>query len=124
VEVSLVGHDEKARLAQAIVDNRRDRKHHLPRTLFSEYAWDALLHLFIADAVSQRLTGHRLAERVGCPPRVLARWLLYMTQEGLVVGDGDGDLSDLLTLSPKALDAVEAYLTQTQDSALRYFEAT
>lgn len=110
----LVGHDEKARLAQAILDNRRDRQHHLPGELFSEYAWDALLHLFIADAASERLTGHSLIERIGCAAPVMVRWLMYLSQQKLVVGDGDGDLSDLLTLAPDALDAIETYLHKTQ----------
>jgi hypothetical protein len=113
----LIGHDEKARLAQAILNNRRDRQNDLPSDLFSEYAWDALLHLFIADAASERLTGHGLVERIGCAAPVMARWLKYLSQQKLVVGDGDSDLSDLLTLAPKALDAVEAYLFRTQKLA-------
>jgi hypothetical protein len=119
----LIGHDEKARLAQAILDNRRDRQLDLPGDLFSEYAWDALLHLFIADAASERLTGHCLVARIGCAAPVMARWLQYLSQQKLVVGDGDGDLSDLLTLAPKAFDAVEAYLSKTQRLAERFIAA-
>lgn len=124
MEVDLVGHDRKAQLAQAILDNRRDRHQHFPPTLFSEFAWDALLCLFVADAANQKLTGHDLVKRIGCPPNVLARWVLYLSQQGLVIGDGDGDLSDVLTLAPKALDAVEAHLDHTQDLAMRYFEVS
>jgi hypothetical protein len=53
----------------------------------------------------------------------MARWLMYLSQAGLVVGDGDGDLSDTLTMAPQALDAVETYLAETQDLAGQYFEA-
>jgi hypothetical protein len=123
LEADLVRHDEKARLAQAIIDSRRGRQRHLPETLFGEYAWDALLHLFVADAASQRLTGHSLVKRIGCAPQVMTRWLMYLSQAGLVVGDGNGDLSDLLTMAPPALDAVEAYLAETQELARQYFGA-
>lgn len=117
----MVGHDRKARLAQAILDSRLDRRQHLPPALFSEYAWDALLHLFVADAAGQRLTGHDLVVRIGCAPKVIARWILFLSQQKLVVGDGDGDLGDELTLAPKALDALEAHLDHTQDLAGVYF---
>jgi hypothetical protein len=123
MEADLVRHDEKARLAQAIIDSRRSRQRHLPEAIFGEYAWDALLHLFVADAASQRLTGHSLVERIGCAPRVMTRWLMYLSQAGLVVGDGDGDLSDLLTMAPYALNIVEAYLAEMQELARRYIEA-
>lgn len=121
MEMDLVGHDRKAQLAQAILDNRRDRQEHFSPTLFSEFAWDALLHLFVADAASQKLTGHDLVKEIGCAPNVLARWVLHLSQQGLVIGDGDGDLSDVLTLAPKALDALEAHLDYTQVLAKQYF---
>lgn len=88
----MVEHDRKASLAQAILDNRTQRRDSLPPEIFGEYAWDALLHLFIADAASQRLDGHMLAERTFCPPSVMQRWLIFMSKNELVIGDGDGDL--------------------------------
>lgn len=117
----MVGHDRKARLAQAILDNRKHRHDHLPDELFGEFAWSALLHLFVADAASQRLTGHMLAERTACPAPVMQRWLMYLSKQQLVVGDGDGDLSDLLTLSATGLAAIEAYLAHTTVMAERIF---
>lgn len=122
MEVDLVGHDRKAQIAQAILDSRRDRQQYLPPALFSEFAWDALLHLFVADAASRRLTGRDLVEKIGCAPAILARWLIYLSQLGLVAGDGDGDLSDLLTLSPKALSAIENNLEYVQELARRCCE--
>lgn len=40
----------------------------------------------------------------------MSRWLMYLSQQKLILGDGSGDLSDILTMAPSALDAVEAYL--------------
>lgn len=119
----MVEHDRKARLAQAILDNRAQRRDDLPDEMFGEFAWDALLHLFIADAASQRLDGHMLAERTFCPPSVMQRWLVFMSKSQLVIGDGDGDLSDLLTLSAKALAAIEIYLERTSDMAKSMFSS-
>jgi hypothetical protein len=119
----MVEHDQKARLAQAILDNREQRRSGLPHEMFGEFAWDALLHLFIADAASQRLNGHMLAKRTFCPPSVMQRWLVFMSRNELVIGDGDGDLSDLLTLSAKALAAIEIYLARTNDMARSMFSS-
>lgn len=119
----MVGHDRKARLAQAILDNREQRRDGLPPEMFGEFAWDALLHLFIADAASQRLDGHALVERTSCPPSVMRRWLIFMSEQKLVIGDGDGDLSDLLTLSAEALAAIETYLAHTIDMAKSMFSS-
>lgn len=119
----MVKHDRKARLAQAILDNRTQRRDSLPDEMFGEFAWDALLHLFVADAASQRLDGHMLAERTFCPPSVMQRWLIFMSKSQLVIGDGDGDLSDLLTLSAKALAAIEIYLDRTSDIARSMFSS-
>jgi len=40
-----------------------------------------------------------------------------------VIGDGDGDLSDLLTLSAEALAAIETYLAHTTDMARSLFSS-
>lgn len=119
----MVEHDRKARLAQAILDNRAQRRDNLPDEMFGEFAWDALLYLFIADAASQRLDGHELVERTSCPAPVMRRWLVFMSEQKLVVGDGDGDLSDLLTLSAKALAAIENYLAHTIEMASSMFSS-
>lgn len=119
----MVEHDRKARLAQAILDNREQRRDNLPPEMFGEFAWDALLHLFIADATSQRLDGHMLAERTSCPPSVMQRWLIFMSKNELVIGDGDGELSDLLTMSATALAAIETYLARTSDMAKSMFSS-
>lgn len=119
----MVEHDRKARLAQAILNNRKQRLDGLPHEMFGEFAWDALLHLFVADAVSQRLDGHALVKRISCPASVMRRWLVFMSEQKLVIGDGDGDLSDLLTLSAEALAAIETYLAHTTDMAKSLFSS-
>lgn len=104
--------DRAAATATAILKFRRMRSELLPPELFAEPGWDLLLELFIADANGHRLTARDVSDRNNIPPSVLSRWLLHLTQIGFVVGDGDGNLDDLLTLSGKALDSIEAILTE------------
>lgn len=87
----------------------------LPQEMFSEPGWDLLLELFVADANGHRLTARDVSDRANIPPTVLSRWLLHLTQIGFIVGDGDGNLDDLLTLSGKALDAIESVMAKADE---------
>jgi hypothetical protein len=104
--------DRAASTAIAILKFRRLRSEILPGELFAEPGWDLLLELFVADANGQRLTARDVSDRANIPPTVLSRWLIHLTQIGFIVGDGDGNIDDLLTLSGKALDSVEAAMAE------------
>ncbi|WP_198526991.1 hypothetical protein [Sphingomonas sp. Ant20] len=67
-----------------------------------------MLELFVADARGRRLTARDVSDRNDIPPTVISRWLMHLTQIGYIVGDGEGNIDDLLTLSGKALDAIES----------------
>ena len=99
--------DRAASLATAILDFRRSRLKLLPPELFAEPAWDLLLELFLADAEGRRLTARQVCERSDIPPPVMSRWLKHLSQSGYVVGDGNGDIDDLLTLSASMLAQME-----------------
>jgi hypothetical protein len=43
------------------------------------------------------------------------RWLMHLTQIGFIVGDGDGNLDDPLTLSGKALDTIESVMAKADE---------
>lgn len=102
--------DRAASTAVAILNLRRVRSEMLPPELFAEPGWDLLLELFVADAHGHRLTAREVSNRADIPPSVLSRWLIHLTQIGFIVGDGDGNLDDLLTLSGKALSAIEGFM--------------
>jgi hypothetical protein len=110
----MAAHDGKARLAAGISANRQQRQKYLPQELFGETPWDMLLMLFVADANGKRVDGNKMVEQLGCSPRALSRWLKHLSAIGLIVGDGTGDLSDDVTMSPTAFEAVEKYLDDTQ----------
>jgi len=73
-----------------------------------------MLHLFVADSRSERLNGNVLAKLTGCSERVMSHWLKYLREQGLVSGDGQGDMNVLLTLSPKGIQAIENRLNDLQ----------
>lgn len=104
--------DALAALARAILEVRRDRRRDLPAELFGgEIAYELLLVLFVADSLGRRLTGRTALDEVEGTHAVGRRWIEYLTREELIIGDGDGNLDDTLTLTPRALNALERWLT-------------
>ncbi len=114
----MIDHDDAAKLAAFMLAFRRSRSEELPASLFGEPGWDFLLELFIADARGVRMTGRQISELHCIPTRVASRWLMYLSGEGLIVGDGTGDLDDALTLSGVAIGKIERLLHK--GSALNY----
>ncbi len=108
------GNEEAAQLAGAILAFRRFRSQALPSDIFGEPAWELLLEVFIADAVGAPMTAGIAAERSETPPNVMSRWLRHLSAEGLVIGDGDGNLDDELTLSGSGMAAIEGVLLQAR----------
>jgi hypothetical protein len=106
--------DRAASLAAAILDFRRTRLEILPPDLFAEPAWDLLLELFLADAEGRRLTARQVCERSNIPPTVMARWLKHLSQNGYVVGDGSGDIDDLLVMSAGTLAKMEELMRRAR----------
>jgi hypothetical protein len=95
---------------------RRGRTKELLRSLFGEPSWDFFLKLFVADARGVRMTRRQISERHQISPAVASRWLLHLSAEGLIIGDGSGDLDDELTLSGTAMEKMERLL-QTASAA-------
>ena len=111
----MIQNDRAATLAIAIVAFRRVRSENFPAASFAEPAWDLMLELFIADAEGRRLTAGEVSQRCNISPGVLSRWLQYLSKSGLVVGDGDGDLTDELTLSGEGMMRMERILAHAFD---------
>ena len=102
--------DQAKALAEAMLEFRKGRAREFPVGLFGEAGWEFLLALFIADADGKSATGRGLCKKLGTAPSVGSRWLRYLSDEGLVVGDGDGDLDDRLTMAPTAVERMERLL--------------
>lgn len=108
----MIRYDEAANLASLILEFRRSRLQELPPALFGEPGWDFLLELFVADAQGTRITGQQICERCSISAPATSRWLMYLTAEGLIIGDGSGNLDDDLTLSASALKKIESLLSK------------
>lgn len=111
--------DEATALARSIFELRKKRADHLPGAVLSEIAWNVLLALFVADADGRRMTGYELLEVAEAPAATGERWIRALHVEGLVVGDGTGNLDDLIGLTPAGISAVEACMIDAQ----RHFQS-
>ena len=111
----MVGNDRSASLANAMIAFRRTRAQILPAELFGEPAWDLLLQLYVADARGLRLTGADVCRNSNVPPGAMSRWLRLLSERGLLVGDGSGDLTDELTLSGEGMTLMEKTLASATD---------
>jgi hypothetical protein len=106
------GNDPAAGLAASLLEFRRERAEILPTELFSEPAWDLLLELFIADAEGRRITARGVAKRSNISHSLMSRWLRHLSKIGYIVGDGSGDLDDMLTLSAQAMHRMEQIIVR------------
>jgi hypothetical protein len=111
----MVGEDTAENLAQAFLRFRRARSDVLPREMLGEPAWDLLLELFVADSRGRRITGREVLAGSCVSPNVLSRWLMFLTSEGLIVGDGAGNLDDALTLSADGIGRMEQVLEHARE---------
>ncbi len=108
------GNDEAVQLATAILRFRKYRASVLSPDIFGEPAWEVLLEMFVADANSVRITGRIVSDRHNISTAVIGRWLKHLTAEGLLSGDGTGDVDDELTLSGVGMDKMETALLEAR----------
>lgn len=109
------GNDQAAQLAASILRFRRFREEILSRDIFGEPAWELLLEVFVADAKGEAITGRMVAERHSGSPAVISRWLKHLSVQGMIVGDGDGNLDDELTLSGSGMEKLETVLLEARN---------
>ena len=106
----MLNDDQAVNVTVAVLKLRRLRKAVLSPDLFGEPAWDLLLELFVADAQGVRLTGREVGRRCDIKPQVLSRWLIVLSAEDLIVGDGRGELDDEITLSASGMASLESII--------------
>jgi hypothetical protein len=115
--------DDATVLVESIIDLRRSRAGLFPADLFTgEQGWDILLELFLADAHGERLTARELLRRIGGSPAAGERWIRFTNSQGLTVGDGQGQLDDIVTATPEALQRVEVWAASCIDFVRRLAE--
>lgn len=112
---------ELDKLASAIMTARRDRGDLFGRHLFADPAWDILLVLTIAECRQRRMTISQLCDRVDVPPTTALRWIVNLTDEGLLVRRDD--MTDkrrkFIGLSPETrVKIAQHFLTAAESRSL------
>lgn len=105
-----------AELARSILKIRRFPVQEFSESLFGDVAWDMLLILFIANAEGRRRTGRELIRACSMSFGVGTRWMAHLNKIGLVVGDGEGHVDDVLTISAVGLGKMERLLSCARET--------
>jgi DNA-binding MarR family transcriptional regulator len=98
---------------QAAKRERRRRAAYLPSEVLAEPAWDILLELYAFELVGRAVSQTEISERIQLPSTTSVRWTKVLEAADLIVRavDPDEPLSVKLVMSPKALEAMEAYFS-------------
>lgn len=104
------GQGISANLARAILGLRGAREVVLGIPASGTRAWDVILVLYLADAEGRRLTGREAIVESGAGFEAGRRWLSYLSQAGIVVGDGHLNEDVIVTLAPHAVTRMEEFI--------------
>ena len=104
-----------------ILAGRKQRDLFFAPALFTNPAWDLLLHLYVATAEDGGISVPDCCASLSTPKGVVLRWLDYFQQEEMVVERTDPECTDqgLIRLSETAHLAVSAYLASLIALGLR-----
>lgn len=96
-----------ANIARKILEDREARYVLFPSEIFDEYAWNMLLHLFVALSQDEILSEKQLIDLVHTTRNIGQRWLYQLAKDGQV----DSRLSgDDVRLTPEAVTKLRKYL--------------
>ena len=98
--------------ARQTLAGRKQRDRYFDPILFSNPAWDILLHLYVADAEAKPVSVLDSCLASTVPQGVALRWLGYLKQEEMVIEmpDPARPRQTIVRLSDQTRSAVSAYL--------------
>lgn len=91
-------------LAKSQVALRALRYGHFPADIFDEYAWDMMLHMYIAGLRNQIMYVDNAINLTSKNRRVGDRWIKHLQMEKMIEVDGDQ-----VRLSDGAMSQMHAY---------------
>jgi hypothetical protein len=114
-------HADLTDFARQILAGRKQRERFFDPVLFSNPAWDLLLHLYVATAEGGGMSVPDYCANSSTPTGVVLRWLDYFRQEDMVGDTTDPERTDQtsIRLSDTTLMEVSAYLTSLIALGLR-----
>lgn len=103
----MIGDQERRDTARAAIELRRLRCDKFPSEIFDEYAWNLLLHTFIAHVDTDMVSSDVLFEKSGMNETVGRRWLEHLVKDGQIESHSDGDD---IHLTARSIAAMRDYL--------------
>ncbi|RYF40559.1 MAG: hypothetical protein EOO38_21760 [Cytophagaceae bacterium] len=102
----------RAMAASKILEDREERYALFPSDIFDEYAWNMLLHLFIAFSAGHEVSEAGLIKLVHTSTRTGQRWLYQLAKDRQVDARVAGDE---VRLTPEAKTKLRRYLDTVLD---------
>ena len=103
----MIGDKERCDTARAAIELRRLRCEKFPSEIFDEYAWNLLLHTFIAHVDNDLVSSEMLFDKSGMSEKVGRRWLDHLVKDGQIESHSDGDD---IHLTAQSITAMRDYL--------------
>ncbi|RYE93454.1 MAG: hypothetical protein EOO77_45470 [Oxalobacteraceae bacterium] len=107
----MITDQHRAKIAGKILADREERYALFPSEIFDEYAWNMLLHLFIAMDAANILSESELIRLVHTSTNTGQRWLYQLAKDGQVEPRRSGDN---VTLTTTAKIKLRQYLDTVQ----------
>lgn len=98
---------KRAQAARKILDDREERYVLFPSDIFDEYAWNMLLHLFVAFASNEVVPETSLIKAVHTSRNIGQRWLYQLAKDNQVRDRASGDD---VSLTDEAIFKLRSYL--------------
>ena len=96
-----------ARLARLALLLRSEQQSLFGVSVSTPDGWDIILILYVADADGRRLTVGETIHEVGGLLEATKRRIAFLSHAGIIIGDGAGELDDVITLAHEAVTKVE-----------------
>lgn len=105
-----------ASLVRRIAISRKERESHFPAGLFSDPAWDILLHLYFVDLAGAKTTVSEAAAASNAPETTGHRWLRHLIALDLCerIADPTDARRYHVALSARAREAMDRYFSSRQ----------
>lgn len=87
----MIGDQARGDVARNLILVRDARQDHFKHEIFDEYAWNMLLHLFVALSNNETMSEERMIELSGGIEAVSRRWLAFLMGIGDIVTRDDGE---------------------------------